>query len=243
MSDLKKQLTHMIREEYQDWFTAQNVSMKCTKGCATCCSVNVKTTSIEGQIIYDNIKEFGKEQWFAGLLNNVQTGETLKQTTNGFAASCLAGQVDAGDEKPGTGSCLFLMENTCSIYAVRPFSCRCFVSTVFCQTQSTAEVDQLILTASTVVMQLLEHVAQREYWGNLQDVLLALSDLPGYKKVKQGLASRSLETQARSRLLSGQPVPGFLLDDKEYEPVMELLGSIFNKTIDGKRVEDILNGN
>ncbi|MDA3970424.1 MAG: YkgJ family cysteine cluster protein [Desulfobulbaceae bacterium] len=240
---LKKQLTHIIRREYQDWFESQGLPLQCGKGCATCCSVNVKTTSIEGELLYDFIREQGKEQWFADCLNTGQSGATpITQTTNGFAASCLAGEDVSGAEEPGRGRCIFLMGETCGVYEARPFSCRCFVSTVLCQSQSTAEVDQIVLTASTVVMQLLEHVAQREYWGNLQDVLLALSDLPPNKKVRQQLGGLSLETQARARLGSGQPIPGFLLDNKEYDTVMGLLATIFNRTIDGKRVEDILNG-
>ncbi len=239
---LKKQLTEIIREEYQKWFVAQNIATKCEKGCATCCSVNVKITSIEGEIIYDFIQEQGREEWFGTILNREQSTEKVKQTTNDFAKACLAGEEAVVQEKQGTGQCPFLQDNICSIYTVRPFHCRCFVSTVLCETQATAEVDQIVLTASTVMMQLLEHVAQKEYWGNLQDVLLSLSDLPGNKGVHKYITSRSMEMQARARVLSSQPIPGFLLDDEEYEIVMVLLEKIFNRTLDGRRVEDILNG-
>lgn len=244
MGDLKKQLTLIIREEYQNWFASQNIPVKCTKGCAACCSVNVKITSIEGELIYDFIKEHSCEEWFAGLLNTVQSGEKVTQTTNDFAADCLAGKSSGVMESPGKGVCLFLEDNkTCSIYDVRPFSCRCFVSTVLCEETFIAEVEQTILTASTVIMQLLEHVGQKEYWGNLQDVLLALSDLPVNKPVRKYLTgSHTLEMQARARVLSGKPIPGFMLDDKEYGIIMALLEKIFNRTIDSRRLEDILNG-
>jgi hypothetical protein len=176
------------------------------------------------------------------VLNEVRPGAILKQTTNDFAASCLAGEDVAGVETFSKGKCPFIVDATCSIYAVRPFSCRCFVSTVVCLDKATAEVEQIVLTASTVIMQLLEHVSQREYWGNLLDVLLALSDVSANKKVQQYLANPSQALQARSRVLSGQPIPGFLLDDTEYDTVMGLLDSIFKERIDGKCVEDILNG-
>ena len=239
---LKKQLTEIIRDTYQDWFSARKLPLKCEKGCATCCSVNVKTTSVEGELIYDYIKDTKREQWFAEKLNGVVGTESLKRTTNGFAAICLAGEDVSEVDPVGGGQCPFLVEAMCLIYPVRPFSCRCFVSQISCQKQDTAEVEQIVLTASTVIMQLLEHVAQREYWGNLQDVLLALSDLPGHKNVQQCLNDRSHEAQARARLLSGQSIPGFLLDEVEYKVIMPLLEQIFNKTIDGKRIEDILNG-
>ncbi len=242
MSDVKKQLTLIIREEYQHWFTAQNISLKCAKRCATCCSMNVKITSIEGELIYDFIKEHGREEWFTQVLKRVQAGEKVTQTTNDFARECLAGNGNTTIDTAGKGTCLFLENNMCSIYDVRPFSCRCFVSTILCADESTAEVDQIILTASTVMMQLLEHVAQREYWGNLQDVLLSLSDLPVNKSVCKYFTDRTLDMQARARVLSGQPIPGFLLDDEDYDAVMVLLEKIFNKTLNGKRIEDILNG-
>lgn len=241
MSSLKNKLSLIVREEYQNWFASKNLSLKCDKGCAACCSVNVKITSIEGEMIYDFIVESGREEWFAGVLKQSCKSEKIHLTTNGFAANCLAGKETEVDT-PGLGHCPFLMDGCCSIYEVRPFSCRCFVSTIGCGDQSTAEVPAIVLTASTVMMQLLEHVAQGEYWGNLQDVLIALSDLPKYRAIRKQVADTSLEMQARSRLLSALPIPGFLLDDKEYDDVMMLLEKIFNTTVDGRRVEDILNG-
>ncbi len=239
---MKKQLTRIIRDEYKEWFAGKHINTKCHKGCATCCSVNVKVTSIEGELIYDYIKEESREEWFATLLNTPQSAEKVKQSTNGFAKVCLAGDGEVQTETPGQGRCIFLNDDMCAIYDVRPFSCRCFVSTVLCQEESTAEVDQIVLTASTLIMQLLEHVAQGEYWGNLHDVLLSLSDLPGNKAIRKHLVSRSMDMQARARVISGQPIPGFLLDDKEYDRIMVLLEKIFNRTIDGRRIEDILNG-
>lgn len=241
MSELKKQLTTIIRDEYKDWFLSRNIPLKCVKGCATCCSVNVKITSIEGELIYDFIKDNKKEEWFAHVLNKPQSLVKVKQTTNGFAKVCLSGEGSGLVDIPCKGQCPFLEDNNCTIYEVRPFSCRCFVSTVLCETAATAEVDQLILSASTVIMQLLEHVAHREYWGNLLDVLLSLSDLPDNKAVRKNL-NPSLDMQARARVISGEPVPGFLLDNEEYDVIMALVETIFNRTINGKRVEDILNG-
>ena len=241
MSELKKQLTKIIRDEYQDWFASRNVSLKCEKGCATCCSVNVKTTSIEGELIYDFIKEHNREEWFAHVLNQPQSLVKVKQTTNGFAKACLSGELSAQVDVQCKGQCPFLKDTLCTIYEVRPFSCRCFVSNVLCDTEATAEIEQLILSASTVIMQLLEHVSHREYWGNLVDVLLALSDLPGNKAIKKHL-NLSIDMQGRARVVSSEPIPGFLLDNVEYNTIMALVEKIFNRTIDGKRVEDILNG-
>ena len=238
---LKKKLTQLIRDAYQEWFTSRLLPLQCGPGCASCCSVNVKISSIEGEMIYDFIVNKGQEEWFASRLSRPSATEKIHATTNDFAKSCLAGEEQEVDT-PAKGQCPFLEDDSCTIYEARPFSCRCFVSTVMCEKSSTAEVPALVLSASTVVMQLLEHVGQREYWGNLQDVLLALADLPAHKLVRKHLTNPSMEMQARARLLSGQPIPGFLLEDKEYAEIAGLLETIFNATIDEKRVEDILNG-
>ncbi len=241
MNDLKKKLSRIICEEYQNWFVGLNLPLKCSRGCADCCSVNVKVTATEGELIYDFILANGREQWFAGVLAMPVDNEKIHLTTNGFAKACIDGNDDIPQEIKGRGQCPFLVDKTCAIYEVRPFSCRCFGSTVNCTSGGSAEIPALVLSASTVMMQLLEHVGQREYWGNLRDVLIGLSDLPAYRPVRT-LSDQSLEMQARARLLSGQPIPGFLIEDKESSAITDLLGIIFNRTVNGKRVEDILNG-
>lgn len=242
MTELKKQLTECIRAEYQTWYAKQDIKLHCHKGCATCCSVNVKITSVEGELIYDHIREKGLETWFAEKLCLEQKSSGLKHTTNGLARICLAGEGEAESEAKTEGVCPFLEENICQIYETRPFSCRCFMSTIPCDQDSIAEIDQAIVTGATVVMQLLEHVGQREYWGNLQDVLLALSDLPNHKDVRDCFPVASKDMEARARTLCAEPLPGFLLDEEDYDNVKSLLDGIFNRTINGQRVEDILNG-
>lgn len=242
MNDLKKKLSRIIYEDYQNWFADRNLPLRCSKGCADCCSVNVKITAIEGEMIYDFIQDSGREQWFTGVLTSPVNNEKIHLTTNGFAKACLDGDGHIPQEVKGRGQCPFLVDKTCAIYEARPFSCRCFVSTVNCASGSSAAIPSLVLSASTVMMQVLEHIGQREYWGNMQDVLIALSDLPAHKSVRKNLPGQSLEMQARARLLSGQPIPGFLIEDKEYAEITDLLGIIFNRSVNGKRVEDILNG-
>ncbi len=74
--------------------------------------------------------------------------------------------------------CPFLEDGCCSIYDVRPFSCRCFISETVCKPGVPAVIGETYLSASSAVMQIIEHLGQGEYLGNLFDVLLALCDLP-----------------------------------------------------------------
>jgi hypothetical protein len=48
--------------------------------------------------------------------------------------------------------------------------------------------------------------------------------------------------QGRMRTLTAKPLPGFLLSEEEGPKVAKLLESIFDTEVDGKRIEDVLNG-
>jgi hypothetical protein len=48
--------------------------------------------------------------------------------------------------------------------------------------------------------------------------------------------------QARMQTLTAKPLPGFLFTEDEENKISPLLHTIFNTKIDGKRIEDILNG-
>lgn len=90
--------------------------------------------------------------------------------------------------------------------------------------------------------QLIEHVGQREYWGNMLDVLPSLLDISKYHSIAQKLQDQSIITTARARLLKAQPIPGFMIGKDEYEDVAPLIDAIFSQEFEGKTVEDLLNG-
>ena len=97
------------------------------------------------------------------------------------------------------------------------------------------------LGAVTAVCQVIEHLGQKEYWGNMLDVLPALMDISENQSIAVHLNTIYC-SQARLRTLTAQPLPGFLLDEKEAELAAPLLNEIFATQIEGKSVEDILNG-
>ena len=103
-----------------------------------------------------------------------------------------------------------------------------------------AEIAESHLSASTAVMQVIEHLGQGEYFGNMLDVLLALCDLPENRKYVK-LLPASVSDQGRAQIVKSLPLPGFLLLEEEMERVEPLLQAIFEHKVDGKRIEDILN--
>ncbi len=237
---LKEEVLLGMYQEFETW-SAEPAA--CQKGCAVCCTQNVMITAVEGELIHKHIREKGQIKWFAEKLQ--QKGMTLRpeSTTNGFAASCLQGE----DVEPGTygnsDPCPFLEENSCTIYEVRPFSCRCFVSANTCQPGKSAVVSEAYLSASSAVMQLIEHLGQGEYIGNMCDVLLALCDLPENRKYREYLPA-SLPDQGRANVVKALPLPGFLLLEEEMERVQPLLTALLSHEVKGsggRTVENILN--
>jgi Fe-S-cluster containining protein len=239
MPPLKEVILQIIYEAFAEW--AAGFSFACTKGCAVCCTQNVTMTAVEGEVIHRLIRENDREGWLAGKLQAKGETERPRMTTNDFAGACLQGE-DVQPEQHGNMSpCPFLEHGCCRIYEVRPFSCRCFASEQRCLSGTSALLPEYYLSASTAVMQIIEHLGQGEYWGNMLDVLSALCDLPENRSYAT-LLPPSFADQSRFQVIKAKPLPGFLLLDWEMEKIAPLLNAIFSRKVGGKTVESILNG-
>ncbi len=167
------------------------------------------------------------------------------RTTNEFAAACLARREFTDEpEERSTAACPFLADSLCSIYEVRPFACRLFVSSVTCSSDQPAVAPEFYFEAATAAGQLIEHLGQQQYWGNLCDVLGALLDLDHYREIAEPLDAEfpGEIRRAQLRVRAAQPLPGFLVSDESRTRVQQLLNAIFATTVDGRRLEDLLNG-
>jgi Fe-S-cluster containining protein len=238
---MKHKILQSIYTSFENWTKQSQDTYACCKGCSTCCSQNVTITALEGEDILRYILREDMVDQFATAL--LQAGELSrpKFTTNDFAKACLDGSDVDPEIVTNEGACPFLQDNICSIYPVRPFSCRLFVSTVTCSPGNPAQVSDEHLEASTAVTQLIEHLGQKEYWGNMLDVLLALLDIGEFREIANKF-NNTLIMQGRMRTLTAKPLPGFLLSEEEGPKVAKLLESIFDTEVDGKRIEDVLNG-
>jgi Fe-S-cluster containining protein len=238
---MKEKILLTIYNEFEKW--CSTVPCACTKGCSTCCSQNVMITALEGEQILRFIRQEGMEQWFVNRLRLNRPTTPPLLTTNEYAAACLSGVETDDSGNPGKSApCPFLEENCCGIYPVRPFGCRCFASERPCASATTAILPDFYVAASTAMMQIIEHLGQNEYWGNMLDVLPALCDISINKKIAGLLSDQAMTIQARIRARRARPLPGFLLLEEEQEQVTRLLNAIFSTYIDGKSIQDILNG-
>ena len=237
---MKTEILSTIYDIFEKWNSESLVA--CRRGCSGCCTQNVTITAVEGETILRFIIAENMSQWLAEKLSSLRPHQPPKMTTNDFASACIEGKdVDSGTHH-NLSTCPFLEKNLCRIYPVRPFGCRLFVSEKTCSAEQPALVPDHYFEAATAVTQLIEHLGQKEYWGNMLDVLPALLDISEFREIADQLNS-SLIIHARLQTLTAKPLPGFLLSEEHTEKVTPLLQSIFEEEINGKRVEDVLNGN
>ncbi|MFH2123647.1 MAG: hypothetical protein ABIJ50_09230 [Pseudomonadota bacterium] len=240
MLPLKEEILHGIYDVFAEW--SAGFTFACKQNCAACCTQNVTITAVEGEVVHRWIREEGFELWFAESLQKKEVTSRPRMTTNDFAGACLGKGEDVQPEQYGNMfPCPFLENNCCRIYEVRPFSCRCFASEQTCTSGKAALLPESYLSAATAVMQIIEHLGQGEYWGNMLDVLAALSDLPENRSCAT-LLPASFVNQARVQLVKAKPLPGFLLLEDEMEKIAPLLETIFTRRVGEKSVESILNG-
>lgn len=238
---MKGQALHAIYRTFDNW--SREFPVVCGPSCSNCCTDNVTMTAQEGVEILRFVIDEGLTGWFAQMLAAASAPQPADMTTNDFALACLAGrEADPGDHRT-SAACPFLGKNDrlCRIYPVRPFACRLFASARPCAVDRPALMPESYFEAATAVTQLIEHLGQKEYWGNMLDVLPALLDIGEFREIGLLLPPGRI-LQARLRTLTAKPLPGFLLSEENGARVSALLDTIFRNTVAGRTVEDILNG-
>ncbi len=249
-SSVRNQAVAAICQEFSRWTdTHQELTPACSRRCTACCTENVTITAMEGERILDYIiEDDDRVNWFAATLDNALAGRrgiiAPSCTTNEFARACFAKEEVDQDLPASSSICPFLADDLCQIYTVRPFGCQLFLSQHRCNADSPATIPGFYLDAATACSQMIEHLGQKEYWGNMVDVLAALLDISKYQAIASQLEMRSPGSllQAKMRVLAASPLPGFLIEERHFAAIEPLFKAIFAHTISGITVEDILNG-
>jgi Fe-S-cluster containining protein len=227
----KKELLEAIYTVYSRW--VERFPLACRKGCAACCTQSVTMTSLEGEVILDFVMKKRGKKWLREKFAQTTLGKsTARITTNQFAGACLNQREIDGDTLGGWDftPCVFIDENLCSIYEVRPFGCRSFGSLVRCAADRAAEMAQVHLAVNTVFTQIIEHInSDGGYWATMNDILHNLADCG---------------TGRRINILPARPLPGFLLEDQEVQVVHVLLqqlrGQFSGKGIIGDLIDNFM---
>lgn len=194
---------------------AKEFSFACQPGCSACCTQSVTMTRLEGELIVDYMTSVKPE--LLKTVKNLPNSDFAPPTTNQFAAACLNEEML---EEPGDtwnmAPCLFLENDRCQIYSVRPFICRSLGSNTPCKQTGQAEMDPLFLTMNTVILQCIEHLDQGRPWGNLHTILKMVKNLTGQ------------DDPQNNKIRISQPIPGFLIPPEEMELVNDKLKTLLH---------------
>lgn len=206
--------------------TGSGSGLACHAGCATCCTRNVTLTSIEAWYILvgcANQPGFIHSR-LSGAMNALRFIPVL--TTNRLAELCQAGQDIPEEELPQSGlPCPFLENDRCLIYTVRPFACRCMTSVTPCSTTGFADQTDWMVSLNTLYLQVIEHLDNSGWSGNLIDLVHILNMHPGDLK-------QSMPLLVKNRPLGTVFIPpGYR---GRMSPVFQELWAIISPAIPGR---------
>ncbi len=154
-----------------------SLDLACKKYCAHCCTSNVILTTLEGYIIADRLMRAGKLYMIDQLLQADVPSRYQPQISTNRLAELYAANAKVPEEEIGTEweECSMLDKNTCTIYDLRPFGCRCLISRQNCGQTGFADIDDFTLSVNTVFLQTIEHLDADGCSGNLIDVLRVMA--------------------------------------------------------------------
>jgi len=190
----------------------------CRKFCARCCTCNVTLTTLEARKISLTL-DFNFSASLLGKLKKQIDGPRFlpKITTNRLASLCMCGEDPPEEEMdPFWGPCPLLSDNACPIYDVRPFACRCMVSSHRCEESGAADMDDFTLTVNHVFLQYIEHIDRNGLSGNFSDVLA--------RTIIQESGDTSVILQ--NTLIPNTPMKALLIPPEHREKIAPLLAAI-----------------
>jgi hypothetical protein len=153
------------------------LDVACKKYCAHCCTSNVTLTTLEGYRIVDHLIATGRLGIIDGLKQMAATTRYQPQISTNRLAELYAAEAKVPEEEMAAewAECSLLAKNLCSIYDLRPFGCRCFVSRKNCAATGYADIDEFTASVNTVYLQTIEHLDADGCCGNLIDVLQVMA--------------------------------------------------------------------
>ena len=164
------------------------LDLACKAKCAHCCTTNVTMTTLEGYKIIDDLIATGKQDIidsFKGI-KEIPRFQPLF-TTNRMAELCAAdAKIPPEDTAGEWQDCSLLNDSLCTIYGLRPFGCRCFVSQKNCGQSGYADIDDFTASVNTVFLQVIENLDAAGCSGNLIDVLQFMASDSNRQAYEQG---------------------------------------------------------
>jgi hypothetical protein len=120
--------------------------------------------------------------------------------------------------------CPLLADELCTIYAWRPFNCRCLFSRTPCAEGGYADMSEAVVAVNTVFLQTVEHVDADGCSGNLLDVLAVQAD----EETRANYAGGGLHCSGNG-LTANRPLKVLMVPPdyrKQIEPILQRLREI-----------------
>jgi Fe-S-cluster containining protein len=163
--------------------TVSPYASACGRGCSACCTCNVTCTTLEGWLMIRQMLANGNPVEIEPKVSTAPPNRFQPAVTiNHMVALCVNGDALPPEmNDPGAGPCVWLNDNVCPIYSVRPFACRAMLSTEPCSSGGEASMPDFVLSLNNVMMQYIEALDQPGASGNLIDILAFLFDKENQK--------------------------------------------------------------
>jgi hypothetical protein len=222
--DLKHSLLVAIYDTYDE--ASMPFPSACQRDCRVCCTQNVLATTLEVELILEDMERKSRYD----LLEKMRDAEKRERLQPGLTVNSLAGYCLRREEPPyedrefDTTACPLREESGCAIYHVRPFGCRSLWSEEICQPEAEAVMSPVLVSLNGVFQQILEHADAGGLYGNMIDLICALSEPTERTAYRAG---HGLEPTAV--LHTTQPNPGFLVLPQHRHAVMSALNSLWEK--------------
>jgi Fe-S-cluster containining protein len=205
---------------------ARDLDVACQKYCAHCCTANVSLTTLEGYRLMHSLEPDQFESLQRCIVpTSVKRVFRPQLTTNRIAELCRQGrEIPEEDFGDPAEKCPLLEENTCPVYPLRPFGCRCLVSRVPCSESGIAEMPDFVLSVNTVFLQTIEHLDSAGCTGNLVAVLLCLLSDENRQAFREDRLSCSAKGLTANHRLTVLMVPPEHRD--RLQPILDALGNL-----------------
>jgi hypothetical protein len=226
MMEIERKLKALDRlyAVYDDY--ARTLDSACRMHCHACCTTHVTLTTLEAYKICTALPPGERQK----LFDRIRAASDLKRfrpatTTNALAELCAAdADLPSEPDESTRSKCPLLTDGLCTVYAWRPFNCRCLISRAPCAENGYADMDEAAVAVNTVFLQTVEHVDADGCSGNLLDVLAVLSAEEAFAAYAGGALHCS-----GNGLIANRPMKVLMVPPdyrRQIEPILQRLRAI-----------------
>jgi Fe-S-cluster containining protein len=215
----KRQILKKIYDIYDQ--LSQNWELACRKLCSDCCTDRVLITGLEGIFVLEYLQAHHLQKF----LKKIQTIPPdnryhPKTTINQESWLTVNDKPIPEPEEVPTHTCPFLTNDHCSIYPVRPMSCRTMVSSIPCRQTGQASMTSFQMSVATLFYQFIEMLDLDGYYGNYLNILEMLTTSPETQSIQLVLS--------KSSLLKNQRISHVMIPPEHQEELIPIMNAIQN---------------